>query len=294
MKVMRSEILGFCFGVSNTVNKAMECLETAQRKGLPCYSIGELIHNRDVVDYFEGRGMRVIDSPLGVPRGVALVRAHGIPDSSKRAFLEAGFELVDSTCPTVLKGADAIRDAASKGRTVIVLGFAGHAETIGLQGVEDSKGKLVETFLVSSVEDAFSFIENRGSDLLEPMFVVTQTTFPRGLYEKIGTVLKSHFRDIGFGNVPCPACKRRMDEALAVSRACGAAVVVGGRDSSNARNLASEVENAGRPVFFVENAASLDEETASRIARCGSVALLSGSSTPMWVIDEVESKLKGL
>jgi len=294
MKVVRGEVLGFCFGVSNTVNMALECLRVAERKDLPCYSIGDLIHNKDVVDYFKERGLCVIKDPKDAPAGVALIRAHGIPDSDKRAFVNAGFELLDSTCPTVLKGANAIRTAASQGRNIIVLGFAGHAETLGLQGVEVEEGVLARTQLITSVDDAQRFVKSNALDDDDPVFVVTQTTFPRDEYERIASILKAKFKDIGFGNVPCPACKRRMDDAVATTQRCDAAVVVGGVDSANTRNLANEVKKTGRPVFFVENAAGLDDNLLSKIAQFDSVALLSGSSTPMWVIEEVEARLKGL
>lgn len=294
MKVVRGEVLGFCFGVSNTMNMALECLRIAERKGLPCYSIGDLIHNKDVVDYFKEKGLRVIKDSDDASAGVALIRAHGIPDADKRAFKAAGFELLDSTCPTVLKGANAIRKAASQGRNIIVLGFAGHAETLGLQGVEVEEGVVAKTHLITSVEDAERFVKSNTLDDGDPVFVVTQTTFPRDRYEEIASILKGRFKDIGFGNVPCPACKRRIDDAVSTALKCDAAVVVGGADSANTRNLANEVRKTGRPVFFVENAAGLDDDALSKMAQYGSVALLSGSSTPMWVIEEVEARLKEL
>lgn len=294
MKVVRGEILGFCFGVSNTMNKALECLRISQEKGIPCYSIGELIHNRDLVEFFEDKGLSVIESPSDGPKGVALVRAHGLPDSCKRAFRECGFELLDSTCPTVLKGVNAIRDAAAKGKVIVVLGFADHAETLGLQGVEDCDGNVIATSLLSCVDDAVEFVESGGTDFSRPVFVVTQTTFPRDVYERIAAILKGRFKDIGFGNVPCPACRRRMDDAVATAAKCDAAVVVGGAGSANSRNLANEVGKTGRPVFFIENASSLEGDVACRMAQFESVALLSGSSTPMWVIEEVEKRLKEL
>ncbi len=294
MKVVRGEVLGFCFGVSNTVNMALECLRVAERKDLPCYSIGDLIHNKDVVDYFKERGLCVIKDPKDAPAGIALIRAHGIPDSDKRAFADAGFELLDSTCPTVLKGANAIRAAASQGRNIIVIGFAGHAETLGLQGVEVEEGVLAKTHLITSVDDAQRFAKSNTLNDDDSVFVVTQTTFPRDEYERIAAILKARFKDIGFGNVPCPACKRRLDDAVATAQRCDAAVVVGGVDSANTRNLANEVKKTGRPVLFVENASGLDDDLLSKIAQFDSVAILSGSSTPMWVIEEVEARLKGL
>jgi len=294
MKVVRGNVLGFCFGVSNTVNMALECLRVAERRNLPCYSIGELIHNRDVVDFFKEKGLGIIGSPNEAPVGVALIRAHGMPDADKRAFEGAGFELFDSTCPTVQKGANAIRKASRQGKRIIVLGFKDHAETLGLQGLEDKENNIIETHLLVSVDDAKAFVSSNTIGRDEPVFVVTQTTFPRNLYEEIATILKAHFKDIGFGNVPCLACKRRIDDAVSTALGCDAAVVVGGKGSANTRNLANEVERVGKPVFFVENAAGLDADMVEKIVQYGSIALLSGSSAPMWVIEDVEARLKEL
>jgi 4-hydroxy-3-methylbut-2-enyl diphosphate reductase len=108
MKVVRSKVIGYCFGVSNTINKAEECIQRSKDEKLPCYSIGQLIHNKDVVEHFMSEGMVNSESPDGLEPGIALVRAHGIPESLRRRYENAGFRIVDSTCPIVAKGAEKI------------------------------------------------------------------------------------------------------------------------------------------------------------------------------------------
>lgn len=294
MKVIRSSVIGYCFGVSNTVNMALECLRVAKKENLPCYSIGELIHNKDVVTSFKEKGLQVIEKPSNAPIGVALIRAHGIADKDKWDFVDAGFEVYDSTCPTVQKGANALRKAYKNGKHLVILGFKGHAETIGLLGLEDEDGNLLGSTLLTSIDEAKAFVDSNVIKKEEPLFVVTQTTFPRDSYEEIASILKSKFQNVSLGNVPCPACKRRIDASLEVSFSCDASIVIGGIKSANTKNLANEVKKTGKPVFLVENAKDLDDSLLSTIAQFGSIALLSGSSTPIWVIEEVEKVLENL
>jgi len=294
MKVVRSSVIGFCFGVSNTVNMALECLRVAQKKNLPCYSIGELIHNRDVVEFFTEKGLQVIEKPTDAPAGVALIRAHGIADKDKWAFVDSGFEVFDSTCPTVQKGANALRNAYKNGKHLVVLGFRGHAETIGLMGLEDEEGHLLSSILLTSADEAREFVNSNVFKEDESLFVVTQTTFPRDVYEEISSILKAKYKNIVFGNVPCPACRRRIEASVETASLCDAAVVLGGVKSANTKNLAHEIEKIGKPVFLVENAADLKEDLLTTMAQFDSIALISGSSTPIGVIEEVEKVLQAL
>ncbi len=293
MKVIRGSIIGFCFGVSNTVNTAMKCLNEAKEKNLPCYSIGALIHNKDVVDDFRKKGLIVIKEPQDAhAKGLALIRAHGITDKLRKDFNDSGFSLVDSTCPIVLKGINALRQASKTRRKLVVLGLKNHAETTALSGLEDENGKSLEISLLSTMEEAENFSENENPNT--SIFIVTQTTFPQDLYEQVMAILRAHFKDISLGNSLCPACHKRIEDAIATASKCDCAIVVGCVESANTKNLASEVQKKGKPVFLVENAKSLDDVSLEKIACFDTVAILSGASTPMWVIDEVEKRVQEL
>lgn len=294
MIVKKSPIIGYCYGVSNTVELAERCINIAKEKGLPSYSLGKLIHNDDVVSSFEKKGLHSIKTPEGNAPGVALIRAHGIRDCEKRAFKEANFELIDSTCPTVLKGADAIRKAAREGKIVIIIGFDGHAETVGLQGVEIEEGVLAKTTLVTSLEDAKKLIQSNEINSDEEVFVVTQTTFPKEDYISITSSLKENYKNIGFGNAPCVLCEKREQAGYELACQCDCAVVVGGRNSANTKNLAKKAQESGKPVFLVENSAKMGQNLVQELKKYETVALLSGSSTPIEEIEKVEQILQAI
>lgn len=295
MKVIRSKVIGYCFGVANTIDKAEQSIEFSREKNIPCYSIGSIIHNKDVVKHFEDLGMVTTSSPLGKEPGVALVRAHGIPDALRREYEDAGFSLVDSTCPIVAKGADTLRNAASKGFRTIIIGVSGHAETVGLQGVETEKGKVVPSILLCSVRDAVDLVASGIIDPDEKIVVVVQTTFPESGFQQIREVLKGAFRKIRFSNKPCGATAKRQKAAIEMAGECDAVIVIGGRDSENTWNLARVVEKqTGKPVFCIENSDDLNGNLIKRLSGFPTVGICSGSSTPTATIKKVEELLERL
>ncbi len=294
MKVVRSKVIGFCFGVSNTITNADDCIALAKSKGLPCYSIGDLIHNKDKVRHYESLGLKSVETCEGIEPGVALIRAHGVPDRVRRSFESKGFILMDSTCPIVEKGAKTIKKAGMKGIKTIIIGVKGHAETIGLQGVETQDGKVVESLTLYSLEDADRLV---GSDELgrdDEIVVVVQTTFPEDSFRAIRRILKGHFTNIRFSNSPCGATRARRKAALDLAEQTDAIVVVGGRNSENTRGLALAIAETGRPVYSIENADELDEDLRKELSGYGCVGLCSGSSTPINIIRGVEEILERL
>ena len=292
MKTIRSKVIGYCFGVANTIEKAGLCIEKAEEEKCPCYSIGQIIHNKDVVRQFTDLGMQVTEQPEGFEPGVALIRAHGIPDSLRRSYLQAGFSLIDSTCPIVDKGASALRKAAQNGKKTIIIGVKGHAETIGLQGVEQPEGTVVPSHLICSMEDAQKLVESGVFSQNEDIVVVVQTTFPEREFSAIRRYLKTRFRNIRFSTTPCGATSSRIKAAAELSEQCDAILVIGGRNSENTKGLARSLDVTGKPVFCIENEKDLDDDLLKQLSAFNVLGICSGSSTPSSVIRAVEDILE--
>ena len=294
MKVLRSKVIGYCFGVSNTIDKATECISMAREANLPCYSIGSLIHNKDVVEDFARQGMKISDSPDGLEPGIALVRAHGIPEKLRRSYIDAGFRIVDSTCPIVAKGAATLRKAAQRGFHTVIIGVKGHAEAIGLMGVELPDGSPTNSRLISSMEDAKALWNSGELPVDADIIVVVQTTFPLKEFQAIRRFLRSGFTKIRFSNSPCGATEARSKAALELAEQTDAVIVIGGRNSENTKGLARTVSDTGKPVFSIENERDLDAELLGKLSGCTSVGICSGSSTPTSIIRAVEEILEKL
>ena len=294
MKTVRSSVIGYCFGVANSIEKAEEAIRKAGEMGLPCYSIGEIIHNKDVVNRFEKMGMTATRDCDSVKPGVAVIRAHGIPDRLRRRYADAGFMLIDSTCPIVAKGAVTLRKAASTGCRTIIIGVRGHAETVGLQGVEDADGNAVESRLVTCMEDAQNLVDSGVFDTSDQIVVVVQTTFSEKEFLAIRKYLKGVFPKIRFSNSPCGATIARNKAVLQLAAQTDAVIVIGGKASENTRGLARKVAETGKPVFSIENEKDLDGELLRTLSGFSSVGICSGSSTPTSIIRAVEEILEDL
>ncbi|MCR5761339.1 MAG: hypothetical protein K6F82_05035 [Sphaerochaetaceae bacterium] len=296
MKVIRSRLLGYCHGVSETIDKAYESLSLAKEKNLNCYSIGQLIHNKDVSSHFEKKGLKIIKSPEGVEPGVALIRAHGITEKLKRQFLECGFILEDATCINIRNTQNLIRQAVKENRKVILLGVKGHAETVCIQGTEnpDMPGVSLGIRLVSSKEDLVTLYEEVPAST--PVSVMVQTTFPHALYRELMEDLFNHYTDMKRGNSLCYECIRRKTSALEMAGECQAIVVLGGKNSENTKELAESIEREGIRVFRLENRHDIDEHFISvlKSEKIETIGVCSGTSTASVVIDGVCEALEEL
>ena len=141
MKIKLAKSSGFCMGVRRAMEIALEALNN--RDG-PIYSYGPLIHNPQALDMLAAKGLKVINSGEGVPSGVSegtvIIRAHGIPPKEKRHLSQTGLEVVDATCPRVIRVQEIIRRNTSKGYTSIIVGNADHPEVVALLGHADGRG----------------------------------------------------------------------------------------------------------------------------------------------------------
>ncbi len=296
MKVIKSALTGYCHGVSETMRKANSCLTLAEKKNLNCYSIGQLIHNTDVSTYYEKRGLKIIRKPEDAEPGVALIRAHGIPQSLRQDFGKRGFILEDATCVNIKKTQKIIIEDCKAGRALVLLGVRSHAETLCLQGTEDPSrpGSVIPLNLVSNEEDLKAlFVSVEKS---QPVTIVVQTTFEQGLYEKLSSLIMEHYPDCKKGNGLCGACLKRKKAAEDLCSICQAVVVIGGFNSENTKDLAKYIQKRGRRVYCVENGSDIDSDFEEDIRRNGieTIGVCSGTSTPSEIIDHVCERLESI
>lgn len=129
-KIIIAKSAGFCFGVSRSVDMAQHLLE-----GGSAYSLGQLIHNDDVVRRFESRGLRVINSPDELPQGArVMIRSHGVSKAVYKMLEDRGAEITDATCPKVKRIHELVENAKNEGRFVVIIGMHGHPEVEAVKG----------------------------------------------------------------------------------------------------------------------------------------------------------------
>jgi (E)-4-hydroxy-3-methyl-but-2-enyl pyrophosphate reductase len=284
VEVILSKSLGFCSGVGHVIGLAQECFRIAAEKQLPVYSIGWFIHNQRVVDSFIAKGMRHIEHPEDGLPGVALIRAHGIPDTLRKSFFDAGYFLVDGTCHNVGYSQNIIRNI-QVGTTIVIAGIVGHSEVVALSGLCDSAGSLVPVSVVESAQDVTLLPDRLGEYVL-----MTQTTLPAIQYKEIFNAMRERFGTrLTIGNHLCPGALRRNKALIELCAGVEAVVVVGGLKSANTTALAKIVTEQGLPVWHIESAQAVIPEM--RIFK--RIGLTAGTSTPKDDIDDVYRALKG-
>ncbi len=269
MEVLVADTLGFCKGVEKAVKSASEAVERARKENRKVYFYGQLVHNEYVSSRFTREGAVVIKSPGETEEGsLVVIRAHGISDSERAALEERHIEIVDATCPLVLKGQNLVRSSV---KPVLIFGYRGHSEVNTLVG-----STVGECRVISREEDLEEVPGGEYSG-------VVQTTFSIPLLKKL--LEKAGEKDIIVNvlNHICTASVRRRESVHRLIHSVDGFVIVGDANSANTGELRAIVEKCGIPCFLVDSPFSVPREVYS-LQRIG---LSAGASTPRELYEKV-------
>ena len=274
-----AESAGFCFGVQRSVELAEKLL--AEHGA--CASLGELIHNEDVVRKLSEKGMRVIADPEEARDGEqVLIRAHGVSPERIRSLEERGAIVTDATCPKVKAIHKIVSRASEEGRFVLIIGMKHHPE------VEAICGWCGEHLVVENAAELAENWDNYASFWEKPLSVVVQTTQTRNNFTECCEFIKKRCTNVKISDTICLATFTRQDEAARLAADCDAMIVIGGKHSANSVHLAQICREHCDNVQFIERTDELD---MSRLRQADVVGLTAGASTPAWIIKEVRNKM---
>ena len=203
MKVRLAKTAGFCMGVRRALELA---LEASHDFPAPIYTYGPLIHNPQVLDMLETKGIHIMKEIPEAQQGTVVIRAHGIPPEDKAKLKDSGLKVVDATCPRVIRVQAIIKKHAQQGYATIIVGDRDHPEVVGLLGHAKGKG------IVLTHPDQVKALPD-----LEKVIVVAQTTQDETLFEETVEKIKQRFSESLIFNTVCnasPASGRNI-EALA-------------------------------------------------------------------------------
>ena len=271
---------GFCAGV----DRAIEIVERAlELYGAPIYVRHEVVHNRYVVENLKEKGAVFVDELEEIPDGSTVIfSAHGVARVVQNAAASRELRVLDATCPLVTKVHTEVSRYGREGKTVILVGHAGHPEVEGTMG--QAAGVV---YLVESVED----IENLSIPLGTPMAYVTQTTLSVDDTARILKRLRERFPEIEGPRRDdiCYATQNRQDAVRAIAGRCDVVFVVGSTTSSNSNRLRELAAQTGARAFLIDGAADIDENVLEGINRVG---LTAGASAPEILVDAVVKQLQ--
>jgi 4-hydroxy-3-methylbut-2-enyl diphosphate reductase len=277
MKVILAKSAGFCMGVRRAVETTLDLI---QKEDTGVSTFGPLIHNPQVLNLLEERGVRILKEVPEKESGTVIIRAHGVPPSQKEQLQRAGATVKDATCPHVVKVQVIIRKYQKQGYATVIIGDRNHAEVEGLLGVTGNRGQVV-----SNAGDV------RNLQLVSPYIIVSQTTQDEASFAELSSMILERFTGGRIFNTICDATHKRQEEVRSLSSVVDAMVVVGGKNSANTKRLAEIAEAMGRPVFLIETEDELDIDT---LAKYESVGVTAGASTPTWMINRVVRILEAI
>ena len=276
--VLLAESAGFCFGVERSIRMAEEALTTGE-----CCSLGELIHNDDVVSELSLRGLRVAETVDELSENARVViRSHGIGESVYAALEKKNARIIDATCPRVAAIHRIVHKASEEGQTVLIVGTADHPEVQGIRGWCE------KSFVIRNYAELELLIINHPELCAEPLTVVFQTTEIRENHVQIVNFLKKFYTKAKIFDTICEATAKRQKEVRSLSEQCDAMIIIGGKSSANSRHLYELCKERCERVLFVSGA---DELNSSLLRDCDTIGISAGASVPAWIIKEVVNKM---
>ncbi|MEM9324810.1 MAG: 4-hydroxy-3-methylbut-2-enyl diphosphate reductase [Bacteroidota bacterium] len=289
MKVEIDSNSGYCFGVEFAIQMAEDEMATGNK----LYCLGDIVHNRMEVERLHNKGLRVIDRDdlVDIKDSKVLIRAHGEPPETYRLALENNLELIDASCPVVLKLQNRVKHAydlaAEKKGQIVIYGKPGHAEVIGLTGQTDD-----EAIIVFDEEDLDKI------DFSKPIVLFSQTTkSTKGFYhlksliaerikEAKGELLDGDFQA---NDSICRQVSNREPQMERFSQKHDVILFVAGRKSSNGKALYGVCKQFNERSYFIESEQDLDFDW---IESAGSVGICGATSTPRWLMEQVAQHIK--
>jgi len=274
MKIELAESYGFCFGVKRAIKIAEENRNSA--------TYGPLIHNANEIDRLKNDFNVALSENLDSFRAgdTAVIRTHGIPKQELSTLNERNVNVIDATCPYVTKPQQICEEMSAQGYDIVIFGDESHPEIKG-----------VKSYAIGNV-----FVVNSPSEidelhLREKVATVAQTTRKIEEYQQIVGKLMATHKEVRVFNTICNATFDNQDAVRDLAQNADVMIVIGGKNSSNTKQLHSIAKEYCQDSYHIESQNDLQSEWFSEKKFCG---ISAGASTPDWIIDDVISKIKSL
>ncbi len=271
--VKLAESAGFCFGVKRAIEMAYAEIE--KNNGEPLYSYGPLIHNKEVTNDLDAKGLHIIESLDGIEEGTVVIRSHGVGKFLYDALAEKGMKMVDGTCPFVKKIHNIVKEAWENGKSVIIAGDGNHPEVMGINGWCGNSAVILESPEAAAAADLPADKEYA---------VVVQTTFRQSKFDEMLDILKGKGLSLDISQTICSATEKRQKEAVQLSQSVDKMIVIGDKKSSNTQKLVEICKKNCKNTVHIETICDLVLKTFSKDDKIG---ITAGASTPPAIIKEV-------
>ena len=277
-EVILAKSAGFCFGVKRAVDTVYE--QTGKKN---VYTFGPIIHNEEVVTDLEKKGVFVINTMEqldDITEGTVIIRSHGVSSAVYEALQKKGVEIVDATCPFVLKIHNIVKQESANGKQIVIIGNEKHPEVEGIMGWSKTQVHVVDT-----AEKA----QNLQLDPQREVCIVSQTTFNYNKFKELVEIISEKGYNIIIRNTICNATEERQTEAREIAKRVDAMIVVGGSSSSNTRKLYEICKNECKDTYYIQTLNDLD---MTSLGKADCIGITAGASTPNNIIQEVYTNVR--
>ena len=274
---------GFCFGVTTAIKKAEEELA----KGEKLYCLGDIVHNGRECDRLREMGLITInhEEMEQLHDAKVLLRAHGEPPETYELARKNNIEIIDATCPVVLKLQKRIKEQYDENATaqIVIFGKKGHAEVLGLVGQTQSNAIVIE-----------SSDEVTKLDFTRDIYLYSQTTKSLDEFNRIIDYIQTHISpDATFKSFDtiCRSVANRMPNIRSFAIKHDVILFVCGKKSSNGRVLFNECRQANPRSYMIDTASEIDVRW---LQGCESIGICGATSTPKWLMEECKVRIEQL
>ncbi len=279
MEFLVGKYSGFCSGVDYTYKKALEVVKKEK-----VYCLGEIIHNNLVIKELEDLGMVTVDKITDIPSNSKVIfRAHGEPVNSYLYAKENNIEIIDLTCGRV-KAIHKIVEREKNNSFIVIIGKKAHPEIIGTVGFA-----LGNCFVIENEDDIDLFYSKYIESKMKSIYIISQTTFSSALFDSLTEKIIEKVGNndiITINKTICDATSKRQKECLEISKKASLMLVLGGKKSSNTKELYEIASKNCKRVHFIEK---IDDLSLDFIKNEDIIGVVAGASTPKYFIDEVIS-----
>ena len=277
-----AERAGFCYGVRLAIDKARH----AREQGQEVTTLGQLVHNPGIKADLSDRGIKTADLADQVEGGTLVIRAHGVPaDEMQKVRGAAGLQVIDATCTWVLQSQKAARELAEAGYTVCIIGHEDHPEVKGVRSYA-GEGHVVVDDMDRSTWERVPRTKKIG--------VLSQSTILPNKLEDFAAFCLRRCHDLRVVNTVCPVTLTRQDDSVALAREVEAMIVVGGKNSSNTKELAVKCQEIQPETVHVADADELEASFSDWVSRFASIGITGGTSTPEVDLEAVRERVYAL
>lgn len=273
-----AESAGFCFGVKRAVDTVYQQID----KQDTVYTFGPIIHNEEVVNDLEKKGVKVINNLEELndsTKGTIIIRSHGVSKEVQEEIEKSNLTVVDATCPFVKKIHRVVAKESEAGRHIVIIGNPNHPEVIGILGWSKEPVTVIE-----NIEDANNF----NLEIEKKLCIVAQTTFSYKKFKDLVEIISKKGYDILVLNTICNATEERQTEARELASQSDAMIVIGGKNSSNTQKLYEICKEECEDTYYIQTLSDLD---LNQFKSFRSVGITAGASTPNNIIKEVHTTM---